>query len=122
MPKKSQSRSTSFGGFGPSACAFFKKIFKAAQTNGRWVMASGQPEVLTTWNTFMRPPKTYWNMRFSVAGAAMDAQVQNGIMPRDRTRNLAVVGRQPRPNPNYAPYSPGGRPHCAAAVDPPGEV
>ena len=36
---------TSCGGFGPSACAFFKKIFKDAQTNGRWVMASGEPEV-----------------------------------------------------------------------------
>ena len=41
---------TSCGGFGPSACAFFKKIFKIAQTTGRWVMASGQPDVLTTWN------------------------------------------------------------------------
>ena len=65
---------------------------------------------------------TYWNMRFSVAGAAMGAHVQNGIMLRDRTRNLVVVGRQPHPNPNYAPCSPGGRPHRAAAVDPPGEV
>ena len=110
---------TSCGGFGPSACAFFKKIFKIAQTNGRWVMASGQPDVLTTWNTFYA--STYWNMRFSVAGAAMDAHVQNDIMLRDRTRNLVVVGRQPHPNPNYASYSPGGRPHRAAAVDPPRE-
>ena len=83
-------------------------------------MASGQPEVLTTWNTFYA--STYWNMRFSVAGAAMDAHVQNDIMLRDRTRNLVVVGRQPHPKPNYAPCSPGGRPHRAAAVDPPGEV
>ena len=79
-------------------------------------MASGQPDVLTTWNTFYA--STYWNMRFSVAGAAMDAHVKSGIMLRDRTRNLVVVGRQPHPNPNYASYSPGGRPHCAAAVDP----
>ncbi len=83
-------------------------------------MASGQPEVLTTWNTFYA--STYWNMRFIVARAAMDAYVQNDIMLRDRTRNLVVVGRQPHPNPNYAPYSPGGRSHRAAAVDPPGEV
>ena len=53
-----------------------------------------------------------------MTGAAMDAHVQNDIMLRDRTRNLVVVGRQPRPNPNYASYSPGGRPHRAAAVDP----
>ena len=79
---------TSCGGFGPSACAFFKKIFKVAQTNGRWVMASGQPGVLTTWNIFYA--SSYWNMRFSVAGAAMDAHVQNDIMLRDRTRNLVV--------------------------------
>ncbi len=69
-------------------------------------MASGQPEVLTTWSTFYA--STYWNMRFSVAGAAMDAHFQNGIMLRDRTRNLVVVGRQPYSNPNYAPYSAGG--------------
>ncbi len=55
-------------------------------------MASGKPDVLTTWNTFYA--STYWNMRFSVAGAAMDdAHVQNDIMLRDRTRNLVVVGR-----------------------------
>ncbi len=83
-------------------------------------MASGQPDVLTTWNTFYA--STYWNTRFSVTGAAMDAHFQNDIMLRDRTRNLVVVGRQPHPNPNYASYSPGGRPHRAAAVDPPGEV
>jgi hypothetical protein len=41
-----------------------------------------------------------WNMRFSVVSAAMDAHVQNEIMLCDRTRNLAVVGRQPHPNPN----------------------
>jgi len=60
---------------------------------------------LTTWNTFYA--STYWNMSFSVAGAAMDAHVLNDIMLRDWTRNLSVVGRQPHPNPNYAPYSSG---------------
>jgi len=34
---------------------------------------------------------------------------------------ISIVSRQPHPNPNYAPYSPGGRPHRAAAVDPPRE-
>ncbi len=41
---------TSCEGFYSNACAIFKKIFKAAQTNGHWVMASGQPEVFNTWN------------------------------------------------------------------------
>jgi hypothetical protein len=39
---------TSCGGFGPSARAFLKEVFKTAQANGLWAMASGQPEVLTT--------------------------------------------------------------------------
>ncbi len=60
-------------------------------------MKSGQPEVLTTWNTFYA--STYWNMRLSVAGALMDEHAQSNILLRDRTRNLAVVGRQPHPNP-----------------------
>ena len=43
---------------------------------------------------------TYWNTRLSVAGAAKDAQVQNGILLSDFARNLVVVGRQPHPDPN----------------------
>ena len=83
-------------------------------------MASGQPEVSTALNALCA--STYWNIRFSVAGAAMDAHVQNDIILRDRIRSVAVVGRKPYPSPNYASYSPGGRPHRAAAVAPPDEV
>ncbi len=83
-------------------------------------MAPGQPEVLTTWNTPYA--STYWNLRFGVADAAMDTHIQNDIMLRERTQNLVVVGRQPQPNLNYVSYSPGGRPHRAAAVDLPDEV
>ena len=53
---------TSCGGFGPSARAFLKEVLKAAQANGRWAVASGQPDMLTTWNKFYAP--TYWNMRW----------------------------------------------------------
>ena len=111
---------TSCGGFGPSARAFLKEVFKTAQANGRWAMASGQPEVLTTWNTFYA--STYWNMRLSVAGAVMDAHVQNDILLRDRTRNLVVVGRQPHPNPNHSSYSSVGRPRRGVTAAPLGVV
>ena len=53
-------------------------------------------------------------MRFSVAGAAKDAQVQNDILLSDFTRNVVVVGRQPHPCPNFASYVLPGRPHCLA--------
>ena len=79
-------------------------------------MASGQPEVLTTWNTFYA--STYWNMRLSVVGAVMDAHVQNEILLRDRTRNLAVVGRLPHPNPNHSSYSSVGRPRRGVTAAP----
>ena len=42
---------TSCGGFGPRAHAFFKEVYKRAQKNGSWAMASGQPDVHTTWST-----------------------------------------------------------------------
>ncbi len=41
-------------------------------------MASGQPQVLTTWNAFY--VSTYCNIRLSVAGAVMGAHFQNGIL------------------------------------------
>ena len=93
----------SCGGFGPRAHAFFKEVYKRAQKNGSWAMASGQPDVHTTWNTLYA--STYWDMRLGFAGAAKDAEVQSNILLRDQTRNLVVVGRQPHPDPNFASYS-----------------
>ncbi len=83
-------------------------------------MASGQPEMLTTWNTL--DASTYWNKRLSVAGAVMDAHVQNDSLLRDRTCNLVVVGRQPHRNPNHSPYSPVGRPRRGVTAAPLGAV
>ena len=98
---------TSCGGFGPSACASFKNIPNASQTNGsyltqsRWSnkreMDRGSPGDLNTWNVLYEP--TYWNTCFSKADAVMGACVQNGIILRIRTRNLAVMGRRPHPQP-----------------------
>ena len=55
-------------------------------------------------------------MRLSVAGAAKDAQVQNGILLSDFTRYLVVVGRQPNPDPNFPSYVSSGRPHRLAVA------
>jgi hypothetical protein len=54
-------------------------------------------------------------MRLSVAGAAMDAQVQNDILLIGFTRNRVVVGRQPHPGPNFVLRR---RPHRFAVAPP----
>jgi len=63
-------------------------------------MGVGRPAIQTTWST--PHVSAYWNIRLSVAGAAMDAQVQNDILLSDFTRNLVVVGRRPHPGPKFA--------------------
>ena len=57
-------------------------------------------------------------MRLGVAGAAKDAQVQNGILLSDFTRSRVVVGWQPHPDPNFASYVLPGRPHRLAVALP----
>ena len=46
-----------------------------------------------------------WEMRLSIACAAMDAEYQNRIILHDNTLDLPVVARQPHPDPNYAPHA-----------------
>ncbi len=75
-------------------------------------MGVGQPAIQATWSTLRA--STYWNMCLSVAGAAKDSQVQNDILLRDFTRNLAVAGRQPHSDYNFASYVLPGRPHRLA--------
>ena len=65
-------------------------------------MGVGQPTVQTTW-------------RLSVAGAAKDVQVQNGIWLSNFTRNFVVVGRQPYPDLNFASWAPPS-PCCGASA------
>ena len=78
--------------------------------------ADFESAVQTTWNTLHA--STYLNMRLSVAGAAMDAQVQNDILLIGFTRNRVVVGRQPHPGPNFASCVLPGRPHRLAVALP----
>ena len=75
-------------------------------------MGVGQLGIQTTWSTLRA--STYMNTRLSVAGAAKDAQVQNGIFLGDFTRNLVMVGRQPYPDPNFASHVSSGHPHRLA--------
>lgn len=106
---------SSCGGFGPAATSFLKSVYDQAKASNKWVMASGQPGVDTTWMTTYA--STYWDMRLSAACAGTDAHFQNRIILRDRTLNLPVVKRQPHPSPNFAPYAgpmrpnPKGRPY-----------
>ena len=88
----------------PCAHALFKEVYKRAQKNGRWAMASGQPGVHTTWSTLCA--SKYWDKRPGIAGAAKDAEVQSNILLRYQTRNLVVVGRRDR---GRAPEGVGGR-------------
>ena len=93
---------SSCGAFGPSASSFMKHVYARARSSGKWIMALGQPDMQSTWNTNFA--STYWDMRLSVACAAMDAYCQNRIIIRDHTLNLPTTGRQPHPDPNFAPY------------------
>lgn len=95
---------SSSGGFGPAARDFLKKLYKTARTEGRWVMAAGQREVQSTWNTLFA--STYWDMRLSMACTITSAEVVGRLIVRDENLNMVVdrERRQPHPNPNVVPY------------------
>ena len=48
---------------------------------------------------------SFWDMRFSIACAATEAEFQNRIILHESTLNLPVVSQQPHPDPNYAPHA-----------------
>ena len=110
---------TPFCGYYPRAFIYFERfrIYGCARESSCSDMGVGQPTIQATWSTLHA--STYWNMRLSAAGAAKDAQVQNGILLiSDFTRNLVVVGRQPHPDPNFASCVLPGRPHRLAVALP----
>ena len=51
-------------------------------------MGVGQPTIQTTWKT-LRASTYNWNVRLGVAGAAKDAQVENGISLSVFTRKIS---------------------------------
>jgi hypothetical protein len=94
---------SSAGGFGPAARLFLKYLYKTSRERGRWLMASGQPQVQPTWNTLYA--STYWDMRLSMACTAMSAEVVARLIVRDSNLNMVTDGsRQPLRNPNIPAY------------------
>ena len=98
---------SSSGGFGPSALAFLKKLYHSARQSGKWAMAVGQGDVLTTWNTLYA--STYWDMRLSMACTVTSAEVVGRLVVRDHNLNMTVSPqeRQPHPDPNFPAYGGG---------------
>ena len=94
---------SSAGGFGPAARTFLKYLYKTSRERGRWLMASGQPQVQASWNTLYA--STYWDMRLSMACTATSAEVVGRLVVRDINQNMETDGsRQPLRNPNIPAY------------------
>ena len=58
----------------------------------------------TTWNTLTAA--TYWDARISVACSQADAEFQGRIIANDFSEAWPTFGRQPHPDPNFAPFDP----------------
>ena len=69
--------------------AFLKQAYGRAKDADKFLM-SQQPALKYTWNTLVT--SSFWDMRLSIACAAMDAEFQNRIILHDNTLNLPVVG------------------------------
>ena len=94
---------SSAGGFGPAARTFLKYLYKTSRERGRWLMASGQPQVQASWNTLYA--STYWDMRLSMACTATPAEVVGRLVVRDINLNMETDGsRQPLRNPNITAH------------------
>jgi len=90
------------GAMGPSMVAFLREVYGRAKEADKFLM-SQQPALKHSWNTIMA--SSFWDMRLSIACAAMDAEYQNRIILHDKTINLSVVTQQLHPDPNYAPHT-----------------
>ncbi len=61
--------------------------------------------IQTTWNTLTAA--TYWDdARISVACSQADAEFQGRIIANDFSEAWPTFGRQPHPDPNFAPFGP----------------
>jgi hypothetical protein len=96
---------SSFGGLGPSAREFLNKAYSVARAKPwRYYLGVNHPTLHTTWNTMTAP--TFWDARISVACSQADAEFQGRIIARDQLVMWPTQGRQPNPDPNFAPYAP----------------
>ncbi len=81
------------GAMGPSMVAFLREVYGRAKEADKFLMLQ-QPALKHWWNTMVA--SSFWDMRLSIACAAMDAKYQNRIILHNN--------KQPHPYPNYAPH------------------
>ncbi len=84
---------TACGGFGPNEQKYLKHICGRARESSCSDVGVGQPAIQTTWST--PNAYTYWVNRFSVAGAAKDAQVKSDVLLIYFARKSEISSRLP---------------------------
>jgi hypothetical protein len=95
---------SSFGGLGPAAREFLTMAYRTARRSECFILGVNHRALQTTWNTLTAA--TYWDARISVACSQADAEFQGRIIANDFSEAWPTFGRQPHPNPNFAPFDP----------------
>ena len=95
---------SSFGGFGPAAREFLTMAYRTARRSECFILGVNHRLLETTWNTLTAA--TYWDARISVACSQADAEFQGRIIANDFSEAWPTFGRQPHPDPNFAPFDP----------------
>ena len=95
---------SSFGGLGPAAGEFLTLAYRTARRSECFILGINHRVLQTTWNTLTAA--TYWDARISVACSQADAEFQGRIIANDFSEAWPTFGRQPHPNPNFAPFDP----------------
>ena len=95
---------SSFGGLGPAAREFLSMAYRTARRSECFILGVNHRVLQTTWNTLTAA--TYWDARVSVACSQADAEFQGRIIANDFSEAWPTFGRQPHPDPNFAPFDP----------------
>jgi len=95
---------SSFGGLGPAAREFLTMAYRTARRSECFILGVNHRSLQTTWNTLTAA--TYWDARISVACSQADAEFQGRIIANDLSEAWPTFGRQPHPDPNFAPFDP----------------
>ena len=95
---------SSFGGLGPAAREFLTMAYRTARRSECFILGVNHRALQTTWNTLTAA--TYWDARISVACSQADAEFQGRIIANDFSEAWPTFGRQPHPDPNFAPFDP----------------
>ena len=95
---------SSFGGLGPAAREFLTMAYRTARRSECFILGVNHRALQTTWNTLTAA--AYWDARISVACSQADAEFQGRIIANDFSEAWPTFGRQPHPDPNFAPFEP----------------